>query len=91
VPVPSTEGAPVWKQGAGVTVFAPFPESTEYWNAEKPWMINFRVNDLDRMVRQLRASGISVEVAPKDANGQFAHLHDPEGNPIELWQPAESG
>ena len=52
-------------------------------------MINFRVNDLDKMIEQLRTEGIEVamddEVLP---NGRFARLHDPEGNPIELWEPA---
>jgi predicted enzyme related to lactoylglutathione lyase len=50
-------------------------------------MVNFRVRDLDRMVAQLRDAGISVEIDPQDyPNGRFARLHDPEGNPIELWQ-----
>jgi glyoxylase I family protein len=40
------------------------------------------------MVAQLKAAGIEVKVYPADATGHFAHLHDPEGNPIELWQPA---
>src|SRR5215469_5877366 len=55
----------------------------------KVWMVNFRVHDLDKMVAQLRTAGIEVkdpESFPKI--GRFARLHDPEGNPIELWQPA---
>jgi predicted enzyme related to lactoylglutathione lyase len=52
-------------------------------------MINFRVGDLDAMMRQLKAAGIAVELDPESyPNGRFARLHDPEGNPIELWQPA---
>jgi len=51
-------------------------------------MINFRVEDLEAIVQQLRASGIDVaidqEVYP---NGRFGRLYDPEGNPIELWEP----
>jgi predicted enzyme related to lactoylglutathione lyase len=51
-------------------------------------MINFRVTDLDAMVPQLREAGITVEVdAQSYPNGRFARLHDPEGNPIELWEP----
>jgi predicted enzyme related to lactoylglutathione lyase len=51
-------------------------------------MINFRVSDLDAMVKQLRAAGIEVKVNPEQyPNGRFARLHDPEGNPIELWEP----
>jgi glyoxylase I family protein len=52
-----------------------------------PWMINFRVRDLEAMVAQVRASGISVEVDPERyPNGRFASLADPEGNLIQLWQ-----
>jgi glyoxylase I family protein len=51
-------------------------------------MINFRVRNLDAMVTQLRASDIAVKVDPqKYPNGRFARLKDPEGNPIELWEP----
>ena len=51
------------------------------------WPENFRVNDLDAMVAQLRAARIEVKVdAEAYPNGRFARLHDPEGNPIELWQ-----
>ena len=54
-------------------------------------MINFRVGDLDAMIAQLSAADIEVETkAERDSEvGRFARLHDPEGNPIELWQPAE--
>jgi predicted enzyme related to lactoylglutathione lyase len=53
------------------------------------WMVNFRVRDLDAMVAQLWAAGIAIEVdAQQYPNGRFARLHDPEGNPVELWQPA---
>jgi predicted enzyme related to lactoylglutathione lyase len=46
---------------------------------------------LDAMLSQLRAAGIEVTVDPETyPNGRFARLHDPEGNPIELWQPAPS-
>lgn len=52
-------------------------------------MINFRVGDLDAMMKQLKASGIAVELDPESyPNGRFARFDDPEGNPIELWQPA---
>ncbi|HXY09307.1 MAG TPA: VOC family protein [Terriglobales bacterium] len=52
-------------------------------------MVNFRVRDLDAMVAQLRGADIAVKVGPQVyPNGRFARLHDPEGNPIELWQPA---
>ena len=79
-----------WWQEAGPAAFAPFPETTAYFgDAGKVWMINFRVHNLDAMVAQLRAAGISVELDPQGyPNGRFARLYDPEGNPIELWEPA---
>ncbi|MGC3936571.1 VOC family protein [Roseobacter sp. EG26] len=87
--VPVTYEADAWQQQAGPTVFAPFAADTEYFgNAAKSWMLNLRVDDLDAMVSQLRAAGIDVEVdAKRYPNGRFARLTDPEGNPIELWQP----
>lgn len=51
------------------------------------WIMTFRVRDLDAMVAQLRAAGVSVEVDPERyPNGRFANLTDPEANPIQLWQ-----
>jgi glyoxylase I family protein len=51
-------------------------------------MINFGVRDMDAMVAQLRAGGIEVTVDPETyPNGRFARLYDPEGNPVELWEP----
>ena len=71
-------------------MFEPFPAGTGYFgDAAKSWMLNFRVPDLDRMAAQLRSAGIRVRVDPKRyPNGRFARLKDPEGNPMELWQPA---
>ncbi|HUO36127.1 MAG TPA: VOC family protein [Candidatus Acidoferrum sp.] len=85
---PSKQDDPVWEQEAGPTVFSPFPETTKYFgDPQKVWMVNFRVRDLDKMVAQLRTAGVEVKVDPESyPNGRFARLHDPEGNPIELWQ-----
>ena len=79
-----------WTTEAGVTIFSPFPETSHYFgDAKQMWMVNFRVRDLDKMATQLRAAGIAVDVDAKVyPNGRFARIHDPEGNPIELWQPA---
>src|SRR5438445_6696207 len=90
---PSGDGGSAWAQEAGPTVFAPFPETTKYFgDAQKVWMVNFRVRDLDKMAAQLRAAGIEIKIYPPDpATGRFARVHDPEGNPIELWQPAKPG
>ncbi len=89
-PTPTSEGGTVWQQEAGPTAFTPFPETTKYFgDPQKGWMINFRVHDMDKMVAQLRAAGIEVKDPESYPNlGKFTRIHDPEGNPIELWQPA---
>jgi predicted enzyme related to lactoylglutathione lyase len=84
------EGYEPWQQAAGPTVFMPFASNTDHWPADKPWMINFRVDDLDAFLSKLRKAGIAVKTDPAwDApeTGRFARIHDPEGNPIELWEP----
>lgn len=82
----------VWMQQAGPTVFAPFARDTDYFGRpEQQFMVNFRVADLDAMIAQLRAAGIEVETRPdwdSPEAGRFARIHDPDGNPLELWQPA---
>lgn len=87
---PTSEGGTVWQQEAGPTAFTPFPETTKYFgDLNKGWMVNFRVHDMGKMVAQLRAAGIEVKEPESYPNiGSFTRLHDPEGNPIELWQPA---
>lgn len=93
-PVPTDYNQQPWRQQAGPTAFAPFPQGTSYFGDPtsphpQQWMINFRVANLDAMIAQLRAAGIEVKPDPETyPNGRFARLHDPEGNPIELWQPA---
>ncbi|MGL4234968.1 VOC family protein [Tabrizicola sp.] len=82
-----------WVQEGGLTVFSPFREDTDYFGRrEQQWMICFRVADLEAMLAQLRGSGI--EAIQKDEwnseVGTFARIHDPEGNPIELWQPSDA-
>ena len=86
--MPMKEDDPIWHQEAGETVFATFSETSKYFDVGKPFMVNFRVRDMDKMAAQLKSAGIEVKVDPQIyPNGKFAHLHDPEGNPIELWQP----
>jgi len=87
--VPEDYNMPAWEQEAGTTVFAPFEKTTDYFGrAEQQWMINFRVRDLDAMAAQLRGNGIDVSIdAETYPNGRFASLNDPEGNPIQLWEP----
>lgn len=88
-PVPGTYDETPWRQQEGETVFAPFPQDSEMIGPpERTWMINFRVDDLDAIVTQLRAAGEGVEVDPERyPNGRFAELRDPEGNGVQLWQP----
>ena len=79
-----------WTQAAGPTVFMPFPKDTDYFPADRQWMINFRVADLAALLTSLRKAGIAVITNPDwdtPETGRFARVHDPEGNPIELWQP----
>ncbi|WP_342078943.1 VOC family protein [Yoonia sp. SS1-5] len=84
-------GDPGWDQQAGPTVFAPFNHDTTYFGRpEQSWMLNFRVENLDQAIAELTASDIAVTVDPEiHPSGRFAQLTDPEGNPIELWQPAD--
>src|SRR5690606_11273786 len=85
---PTTYEEQPWVQTGGSTVFGIFNAKTKYFGAdEQQCMFNFRVADLDAMVKQLRDADIEVEVDPEIyPNGRFARLADPEGNPIQLWQ-----
>ncbi|MDB5535584.1 MAG: glyoxalase family protein [Devosia sp.] len=79
-----------WSQDAGMTVFAPFFADTDYFPAQKQWMINFRVDDLDALMEQLVSADIAIETRAEwdtPETGRFARIADPEGNQIELWQP----
>jgi predicted enzyme related to lactoylglutathione lyase len=71
------------------TLWQPFDEATTYFApSEKPFMLNFRVRDLDAMLAQLRAKGASVDEKVQDEGyGKFGWVMDPEGNRIELWEP----
>jgi glyoxylase I family protein len=90
--IPTADGETAWRQEAGTTAFTPFKETSNYFgDPQKVWMLNFRVRDLEKMAAQLQAVGIEVKVDPESyPYGRFARLHDPEGNPIELWQPKDS-
>lgn len=81
----------VWMQEAGPTVFSPFAATTDYFAADQQWMLNLRVDDLPGLIAQLQRAGIAVETRAEwdldGTYGSFARIHDPEGTPIELWQP----
>ena len=85
---PMTDGP--WFPAAGPTVFAPFDADTEYFGGPQGHMLNFRIKDLDAFCAALAAAG-HPEVQPRESMegiGDFAWIQDPEGNRIELWQPA---
>ena len=79
-----------WWQRSGPTVFAAMTADSEHFGGPAhSWSINFRVADLDAMLTQLRNAGVDVDVDPEEyPNGRFASLRDPEGNMVQLWQPA---
>ncbi|MDP8912176.1 MAG: VOC family protein [Pseudomonadota bacterium] len=89
------EGEPnqwYWQTEGGPTVFAPFKADTDYFEADKAFMINFRVSGLDALVETLRAASIEIITNPEWDDpqvGRFARVHDPEGNAIELWEPPQ--
>jgi len=81
----------LWLQEPGPTVFATFESDTPYFGSPaQQTMLNFRVRDLDAMLAQLRAKGADVAEATQDTDGvgRFSWVTDPEGNRVELWQPA---
>ncbi len=79
----------LWQPQGGPMVFAPFKADTEYFAADRQFMINLRVSDLDSLLEQLNAAGIAIETREEwnsTEAGNFARIHDPEGNAIELWE-----
>lgn len=81
----------LWRQKGELTVFATFESETDYFGSRaQQVMMNFRVRDLDAMLAQLRAKGADVADEAQDMAGvgRFGWVTDPEGNRIELWQPA---
>lgn len=81
----------VWQQAAGPTVLETFSQTSDYFPAEKQWMLNLRVSDLKALIGELEEKGVVVEQREEwnamPEMGSFARIRDPEGNPIELWQP----
>lgn len=73
------------------SVFGVFSDDTKYFEpSDAPFMFNFRVEDLDAVLKELAQEGIQQEGEILEmAFGRFARISDPEGNQIELWEPAE--
>jgi predicted enzyme related to lactoylglutathione lyase len=73
----------------GSTSWCTFPQNTDYFKpSNKPFMINYRVEDLVGLLEELRRDNVTIvdEIAEYDY-GKFVHVLDPEGNIIELWEP----
>jgi predicted enzyme related to lactoylglutathione lyase len=74
----------------GKIAFSFFKQDDEYFPLAQKAMINFQVDDLDGVLDRLQAEGVVVD--PKRdsyAFGKFGWFTDPEGNRVELWQPAD--
>lgn len=72
----------------GRTVWSLFPTNTTYFGSStSPYMINYRVANLDRMIEQLKRGGVAVENVKDYSYGRFTWVTDPEGTRIELWEP----
>ena len=87
VPAPTNDTMLPWTTDAGVTVFSPFAHDTDYFPKDQSFMLNFRVESLDAALEELNAAGVeSGEIVAMEGIGRFSRIHDPEGNPIELWE-----
>jgi predicted enzyme related to lactoylglutathione lyase len=72
----------------GATVWALFEKRTPYFEPSRaPFMLNYRVDDLDALLEALRAEGVTIDKHEDSDYGRFAWIMDPEGNKIELWEP----
>jgi len=75
----------------GYTAWSTFKEDTKYFDpSPKPYMINYRVENLEWLVGELKKEGVQVvdEIETYEY-GKFVHIMDPEGNKIELWEPVD--
>jgi catechol 2,3-dioxygenase-like lactoylglutathione lyase family enzyme len=74
----------------GMTLWSLFPRDTKYFEpSQAAFMLNYRVDDLDAVVAALRAEGVEILGREDYDYGRFAWILDPEGNRIELWEPAK--
>jgi predicted enzyme related to lactoylglutathione lyase len=76
----------------GLTVWNAADHDTKWFSpSESSFMINYRVDDLDEMLDQLKSNGVEIIKGPDlDFNGKFAWIMDPDGNKVELWEPIDS-
>lgn len=79
---------PMAAHPGAATVFAPFKHDTTYFEpSTKDFMINLAVDDLDGILANCAKHGVEAKVLPPEPNGKFAHISDPDGTRIELWEP----
>ncbi|HEY1251929.1 MAG TPA: VOC family protein [Thermoanaerobaculia bacterium] len=73
----------------GLTVWSVAAKDSQWFSpSHSSFMINYRVDDLDGLLQQLRAGGVEILKGPDaDDNGRFAWIMDPDGNKVELWEP----
>jgi predicted enzyme related to lactoylglutathione lyase len=73
----------------GLTVWSLASKDSQWFApSESAFMINYRVDDMDALLANLRAAGIEILKGPEShENGKFAWLMDPDGNKVELWEP----
>ena len=73
----------------GHTVWHPFPSDTAYFGpTANQFMINYRVEDPDALLAELKAAGVEVDSNREESEfGRFGWAVDPEGNRFELWEP----
>ena len=73
----------------GLTVWHLADKDSQWFSpSESTFMINYRVDNLDEMLAQLRDGGVNVVSGPEShENGKFAWIMDPDGNKVELWEP----
>ena len=73
----------------GLTVWALADKDSQWFSpSDSAFMINYRVDNLDELLAQLRAANIDVVGGPEShENGKFAWIMDPDGNKVELWEP----
>ncbi len=78
--------------GLSIPVWSPFAADSDYFDpSEKPFMVNFRVADLDGLLERLRAAGARVlDRREESENGKFGYVVDPEGTLLELWEMNEA-
>lgn len=81
-------GSELWQTSQGIVVFAPFKKDTDYFPREQSVMVNFRVQEIDALLAELKAKGVRIDEKRQDEDyGRFAWIYDGEGNKIELWEP----